>query len=168
MVFGTSLLDGFSSSLKSTLFNPKAFTPSRKPSCSRSTSLLRIRNSNSTSTTITRSTTASSSDLPIESLPSLPSMPDRDWSLVDLHEEKHTDGYPKPGPKVHVAGTEVPEDVFQSLMRAGEKAKQRGQHRMVIVTDLTTSGGTSRRQHLKISQEAAEKQKAPKCIRLQL
>eukprot|EP00971_Amphidinium_carterae_P179779 3565607-Amphidinium_carterae.1 len=32
--------------------------------------------------------------------------------------------------QVQVAGTEVPEDLFRDLLKAGEKARRRGQHRL--------------------------------------
>mmetsp|Transcript_21312 Transcript_21312/g.49489 ORF Transcript_21312/g.49489 Transcript_21312/m.49489 type:complete len:147 (-) Transcript_21312:216-656(-) len=37
--------------------------------------------------------------------------------------------------KVKVAGTEVPEDLYKSLLKAGEQARKRGQHRQVLVED---------------------------------
>mmetsp|Transcript_43535 Transcript_43535/g.102610 ORF Transcript_43535/g.102610 Transcript_43535/m.102610 type:complete len:128 (+) Transcript_43535:106-489(+) len=38
-------------------------------------------------------------------------------------------------PTVLVAGADVPADLYMDLLKAGEKARKRGQHRQVIVQD---------------------------------
>mmetsp|Transcript_66809 Transcript_66809/g.124825 ORF Transcript_66809/g.124825 Transcript_66809/m.124825 type:complete len:146 (+) Transcript_66809:74-511(+) len=41
--------------------------------------------------------------------------------------------------QVQVAGTEVPEDLYRDLLKAGENARRRGQHRLVVVQDAMSS-----------------------------
>eukprot|EP00971_Amphidinium_carterae_P146203 2898147-Amphidinium_carterae.1 len=60
--------------------------------------------------------------------------------------------------QVQVAGTEVPEDLFRDLLEAGAKARQRGQHRLVVVEDASGRSSEQPEHHLLLSRHSLKVQ----------
>mmetsp|Transcript_69032 Transcript_69032/g.128950 ORF Transcript_69032/g.128950 Transcript_69032/m.128950 type:complete len:126 (+) Transcript_69032:93-470(+) len=58
--------------------------------------------------------------------------------------------------QVQVAGTEVPEDLYRDLLKAGAKARKRGQHRLVVVQDALGRSSEPDEHHLLLTQESVK------------